>query len=50
MPEKIVLTYFNGRGKAELSRMIMAQAGIDYEDRRVTQEEWKELKAGKITL
>lgn len=38
------LVYFNGRGRAELCRLIFAQAGVQYEDRRVTQEEWQELK------
>ena len=38
------LTYFNGKARAEVTRFIFAQAGVQYEDKRVTWEEWKELK------
>ena len=38
------LTYFKGKGRAEVTRLIFAQAGVQYEDIRVTREEWKELK------
>ena len=38
------LTYFNGRGRAELTRLIFAQAGVQYEDKRIAKEEWPELK------
>ena len=38
------LTYFNGRGRAELIRLILAQAGVKYEDNRVAGEQWTELK------
>ena len=31
----IKLTYFNGRGRAETARLILAYGGKDYEDRRV---------------
>ena len=40
-PAKLKLTYFNGRGRGELSRLILAQAGVDYEDHRVGFDEWK---------
>ena len=40
-PAKFKLTYFNGRGRGELSRLILAQAGVDYEDHRVGFDEWK---------
>ncbi len=42
--DKIVLTYFDSRGRAELARLIMAAGGIDYEDKRITGEEWEKLK------
>ena len=42
------LTYFNIRGLAENVRLILAQAGVDYEDKRVTKEEWAELKESKL--
>ena len=40
-PAKFKLTYFNGRGRGELSRLILAQAGVDYEDHRIGFDEWK---------
>ena len=38
------LTYFNSKGLAEVTRLIFAQAGVQYEDKRVTREEWLKLK------
>ena len=38
------LTYFNAMGRAELARYIFAQAGQQYEDKRVTGEEFAEMK------
>lgn len=38
------LIYFNGRGRAEIARYIFAQAGVEYEDKRVTGEEFGKLK------
>jgi glutathione S-transferase len=38
------LTYFNGRGRAEAARFVFAQAGVEYEDVRLTGEEFKEMK------
>ena len=34
------LTYFNARGRAELTRLILAQAGVEYTDERLNYEEW----------
>ena len=44
------LIYFNLRGRAELSRLILAQSGAEYEDKRVEWEsdEWFELKPCKF--
>ena len=42
MPYK--LTYFNGRGRAEHIRLVFAQAGVQYEDKRIAKEEWGALK------
>ena len=39
------LHYFNGRGRAEISRLILAYAGIDYKDNRI--EDWPKTKQGK---
>lgn len=39
------LTYFNIRGRAELSRLLFASAGIKFEDIRIEKPElWSELK------
>uniref|UniRef100_A0A915K820 glutathione transferase n=1 Tax=Romanomermis culicivorax TaxID=13658 RepID=A0A915K820_ROMCU len=38
------LCYFNVRGKAEGIRYIFAQAGVDFEDHRVSHDEWPKLK------
>jgi glutathione S-transferase len=47
------LIYFNARGKAEHIRFIFAYAGVDYEDERISQEKWLELKRSeyyKLTI
>ena len=41
------VTYFAIRGRAEITRLIFAQAGVEYEDERVAQEDWAELKPSK---
>jgi len=38
------LTYFNGRGRAELIRMIFAQAEVQYEDVRIERAQWQQLQ------
>ena len=38
------LIYFNGKGRAELARFVFAQAGVQYEDKRLAGEEWQTLK------
>jgi len=48
MPYK--LTYFNGRGRAELSRLIFAQAGVEYEDVRIERADWLQLKPSQSYL
>lgn len=44
MPSNIKLTYFNLRGRAEIPRLILAQAGVDYEDERIERDSWMALK------
>jgi len=38
------LYYLNGRGRAEQIRLVFAQAGVPYEDIRLTGEKWAEFK------
>ncbi len=47
---KIKLTYFNLRGRAEIARLILAQAGVEYEDRRIQREEWPAMKTSEHTI
>lgn len=41
------LHYFNLRGRAELARLIFAQAGVEFEDVRFERSEWPSIKASK---
>lgn len=43
------LVYFNGRGRAELNRLLFVQAGVAYEDVRCEREEWPKYKAASPT-
>ena len=43
------LVYFNARGGAEVIRLIFAQAGVTYEDKRVDRDEWAKLKPSTPT-
>ena len=47
---KMKLIYFNTRGRAEISRIILAQAGEDYEDKRIERADWPALKPCKYML
>ncbi|XP_019637401.1 PREDICTED: hematopoietic prostaglandin D synthase-like [Branchiostoma belcheri] len=38
------LTYFNGRGRAETTRLLFAAGGIKYEDVRIEGAQWPALK------
>merc|ERR1712038_1607840 len=42
---KMKLTYFNLMGRAETTRLILAQAGVAFEDKRIEPAEWPALKA-----
>ena len=46
----IKLTYFGIKGRAELSRLILAAAEMPYEDNRVTNEQWAVLKPSEYQL
>ena len=51
MAPKYVLTYFNVRGRAEPTRLLFKAAGVEFEDRRFSFEEWgnekEQLKSGE---
>jgi len=40
----IKLTYFNLKGRAEFARLVLVQAGQEWEDVRIDQAKWAELK------
>jgi len=39
------LIYFNGKGRAEPARLILAQAKVEYEDHRIEFADWPALKS-----
>ncbi|KAK3099037.1 hypothetical protein FSP39_025472 [Pinctada imbricata] len=41
---KYILHYFNVRGRGEIIRLVFTAAGKDFEDRRISFEEWPTLK------
>lgn len=43
----IKLTYLNFRGRAELLRFMLAQAGVEFTDNRIETEKWAEEMPGK---
>lgn len=51
MAEKPKLTYFQVRGRAELTRLTFAAGGVDFEDERVSLAEMRRRKAeGELTF
>jgi len=45
---RLTLTYFGGRGRAEVSRLLLNQAGLVFDDVRLTHEQWGAKKATGI--
>lgn len=43
-PTDIKLYYFNARGRAEVLRWILSQAGVEFEDCRLEGESWQVMK------
>ena len=41
---KIKLTYFNFRGRGELARLVLVQAGVEFEDNRIEKSDWMQHK------
>lgn len=48
MIHRYILIYSNCRGRAEPARLILAYAGVDYEDYRFEEDEWATLKPTKL--
>ena len=44
------LYYFNGRGRAEILRMLFAAAAVKYMDKRFDFNEWDKYRKGWLTL
>lgn len=44
------LYYFNGRGRAEICRMLFAAAGVKYMDKRFEFSEWERYRKGKLII
>ena len=46
MSPKYKLIYFTRTGRAEMTRLMFAAAGVKYEDERITLKDWPKLKPG----
>ena len=46
--ERPKLIYFDGQGRAEVSRWIFFLAGVEYEDVRIQYSDWSTLKSSKF--
>ena len=44
------LTYFDAKARAEVPRLLFAKAGVEYEDVRVSHEQFKDLKDSKYSV
>ncbi len=43
------LTYFDGRGRAEPIRLMLAAGDIKYEDVRIKLDEWPKIKDSELS-
>ncbi len=48
MAPKVTLTYFGVRARAELIRLILKAGEIEFEDKRISQQEWPEIKPSEL--
>jgi hypothetical protein len=48
MAPTLKIVYFDMAGRAEPARMMFAYKNVKYEDKRVTDEEWKTMKSSAI--
>lgn len=48
-PTNIKLYYFNIRGRAEVLRWVLAQAGAQFEDMRLQGESWQAMKSSRLS-
>jgi hypothetical protein len=44
------LHYFDAKGIAEVSRLLLAAAGVEYEDIRIQPEDWPAKKASESRI
>ena len=45
---KYQLIYFKARARAEVARLLFAEASVEYEDTRVELDEWPAMKPGEF--
>ena len=50
MPLKYKLIYFPVTARAEMTRLMFAAAGVEYEDYRIKWEDWQKLKPGRSSF
>ena len=47
---KYKLVYFNNKGLAEIARMLFLLADVEFEDHRITVEQWPDVKPSKLII
>lgn len=45
---KFKLFYFASKGRGQPIRLLLHIAGVEFDDVKVTLEEWKDIKASKV--
>lgn len=49
-PSKIQFVYFNAKGRGEKVRWVLAQSGVEWEDKRMVDGEWATLKPSMYSV